>query len=130
MDTDEFRDIGHNMIDMIADYLEHIEDQALFPEVTPRHLDELFNEPLPQEPTEAQDVIRQIQEKLLPFDQIHREVARRIEKGGRFWISTTVLKGQSYFRINPVNFRTRAAHMEALLEEIMRECASVCSSIG
>ena len=76
MDTDEFRDIGHNMIDMIADYLEHI------------------------------------------------------EKSGRFWISTTVLKGQSYFHINPVNFRTRAAHMEALLEEIMRECESVYSSIG
>jgi glutamate/tyrosine decarboxylase-like PLP-dependent enzyme len=63
------------------------------------------------------------------LDQIHREVARRIEKGGRFWISTTVLKGQSYFRINPVNFRTRAAHMEALLEEIRRECESVRSSI-
>ena len=67
MDTDEFRRIGHNMIDMIADYLEHIEDQALFPEVTPRHLDELFSEPLPQEPTDAEEVIRQIQEKLLPF---------------------------------------------------------------
>ena len=67
MDTDEFREIGHTMIDMIADYLEHIEDQALFPEVTPRHLDELFSEPMPLEPTSAESVIRQIQEKLLPY---------------------------------------------------------------
>lgn len=33
MDTDEFRKIGHIMIDMIADYLERIEDQALFEEI-------------------------------------------------------------------------------------------------
>jgi aromatic-L-amino-acid decarboxylase len=67
MDTLEFREIGHTMIDMIAEYLEHIEDQALFPEVTPQHLDELFSEPLPQEPTTAEDVLLQIQEKLLPY---------------------------------------------------------------
>ena len=53
---------------------------------------------------------------------IHREVARRVEQSGRFWISTTVLKGQSYFRINPVNFRTRQSHMDALFEMLCEEC--------
>ncbi|MBI4540814.1 MAG: aminotransferase class I/II-fold pyridoxal phosphate-dependent enzyme [Gemmatimonadetes bacterium] len=57
--------------------------------------------------------------------RLHREVARRIESGGRFWISTTVLKGRSYFRINPVNFRTRLEHMDELFTLLRRECAEV-----
>ncbi len=56
---------------------------------------------------------------------LHREVARRVQDGGRFWFSTTVLKGRSYFRINPVNFRTRRAHMDALLAELRSTCQMV-----
>ena len=41
------------------------------------------------------------------LDRLQREVVRRVQLSGRFWISTTVLKGQTWFRINPVNFRTR-----------------------
>jgi glutamate/tyrosine decarboxylase-like PLP-dependent enzyme len=54
---------------------------------------------------------------------LHVEVANRIEKAGHFWISTTELKGRTYFRINPVNFRTRAEHMEELFGTLKRECA-------
>jgi glutamate/tyrosine decarboxylase-like PLP-dependent enzyme len=54
--------------------------------------------------------------------RLHREVARKVEEGGEFWISTTVLKGTSYFRINPVNFRTRLEHMERLLQLLRSEC--------
>lgn len=54
--------------------------------------------------------------------ELHAEVARRVEQGGRFWISTTELKGKSWFRINPVNFRTRTEHMEQLIELLQREC--------
>ncbi|HEX5433748.1 MAG TPA: hypothetical protein VFY05_05890, partial [Candidatus Angelobacter sp.] len=46
----------------------------------------------------------------------------RVERGGRFWISTTELKGKSWFRINPVNFRTRTEHMEQLIELLQDEC--------
>lgn len=53
---------------------------------------------------------------------LHAEVARRIELGGKFWISTTELKGKSWFRINPVNFRTRTEHMEDLIELLKQEC--------
>ena len=56
---------------------------------------------------------------------LHAEVAQRIEKGGRFWISTTELKGRSYFRINPVNFRTRTEHMKELFATLKRECEQV-----
>ena len=53
---------------------------------------------------------------------LHAEVARRVEESGRFWISTTELKGKSWFRINPVNFRTREEHMEQLFTLLREEC--------
>jgi glutamate/tyrosine decarboxylase-like PLP-dependent enzyme len=56
--------------------------------------------------------------------KLHAEVARRIERGGRYWISTTVLRERTYFRINPVNFRTRTEHVEGLFEELTRECGT------
>ncbi|HEY4036856.1 MAG TPA: aminotransferase class I/II-fold pyridoxal phosphate-dependent enzyme [Ktedonobacteraceae bacterium] len=59
------------------------------------------------------------------LSRLHAEVARRIEDGGQFWITTTQLKGKSWFRINPVNFRTRLDHMEALLALLQRECELV-----
>jgi aromatic-L-amino-acid/L-tryptophan decarboxylase len=57
--------------------------------------------------------------------ELHAEVAQRVEESGRFWISTTELKGQSYFRINPVNFRTRKQHMEELFGLLKQECLTV-----
>lgn len=59
---------------------------------------------------------------------LHAEVARRVEQGGRFWISTTELKGKSWFRINPVNFRTRTEHMEQLIQLLQQECGKYVRS--
>jgi glutamate/tyrosine decarboxylase-like PLP-dependent enzyme len=55
--------------------------------------------------------------------RLHHAVARRVEQSGRFWIGTTVLKGRTYFRINPVNLRTRIEHMDELFELLRSECA-------
>jgi aromatic-L-amino-acid/L-tryptophan decarboxylase len=54
--------------------------------------------------------------------QLHARVVERVEKSGKFWISTTELKGKTWFRINPVNFRTRTEHMEQLLALLTAEC--------
>lgn len=62
--------------------------------------------------------------------QLHAEVARRIEQSGKFWISTTELKGKAWFRINPVNFRTRTEHMDQLLAMLEQECHSVLQGRG
>jgi len=45
-----------------------------------------------------------------------------VEQSGRFWISTTELKGRTWFRINPVNFRTREEHVEELFALLGKEC--------
>jgi aromatic-L-amino-acid/L-tryptophan decarboxylase len=57
-------------------------------------------------------------------DALHHRVAASIEKGGEFWIGTTRLKGKSWFRACPVNFRTTLAHMERLMAVLERECAA------
>jgi len=49
-------------------------------------------------------------------------VAQRVEQSGRFWMSTTELKGKTWFRINPVNFRTRQQHMQELFSLLEQEC--------
>jgi glutamate/tyrosine decarboxylase-like PLP-dependent enzyme len=60
--------------------------------------------------------------------ELHAEVARRVEQSGKFWFSTTELKGKTWFRINPVNFRTRTEHMDQVLAFLEQECNSVLQS--
>jgi len=54
--------------------------------------------------------------------KLRRAVAATLERRGRFWISTTYLKGKWWFRICPVNFRTRLDHMSELFESLRDEC--------
>jgi aromatic-L-amino-acid decarboxylase len=70
--------------------------------------------------------IRYVADDLSPeqLAELHAKVARRIEEGGKFWITTTRMKGLSWFRINPVNFRTRIEHMDGLFDLLKRECAA------
>ena len=60
--------------------------------------------------------------------RLHAAVVDRIERAGRFWISTTELKGRTWFRINPVNFRTRTEHMQELFATLKRECRTLAGS--
>lgn len=61
--------------------------------------------------------------------RLHARVVERIEKSGKFWISTTELKGKTWFRINPVNFRTRTEHMDQLLALLEQECCSALNDV-
>ncbi|MHC4992692.1 MAG: hypothetical protein ACYTGC_17110, partial [Planctomycetota bacterium] len=72
-------------------------------------------------------ITRSAAKEMLP--RLHHVVVRRIEEDGAFWISTTVLKGQTWFRINPVNFRTRLEHMDGLMEALIRECERARSEL-
>jgi aromatic-L-amino-acid decarboxylase len=48
-------------------YLERIEERPVFPDVEPAMLNRLFAEPLPEDPSPSAEVLRQIQQKLLPY---------------------------------------------------------------
>jgi aromatic-L-amino-acid decarboxylase len=67
MNQGEFREIGHRVVDLLADYLEHVEEKPVFPNVGPSTLTQLFAEPLPQDSTAFEDVLRELEEKLLPY---------------------------------------------------------------
>lgn len=60
---------------------------------------------------------------------LHNEVASRIEKEGNFWFATTVLKGKTWFRINPVNIHTTIGTMNALFETLQRYCIEAAGKI-
>ena len=64
MDAREFRETGHRVVDLMADYLDGVEERPLFPEVDPAHLEALFDEPIPRQPAPAEDVLREIEEPL------------------------------------------------------------------
>jgi aromatic-L-amino-acid/L-tryptophan decarboxylase len=66
MDAREFQQIGHQVVDLLAEYFEHIEEKPVFPDVEPQFLMKLFDEPLPQAPSPAEKVLRELEEKLLP----------------------------------------------------------------
>ena len=66
MDAQEFRTLGHQVVDLLAEYFEHIEEKPVFPDVEPRDLAALFDEPLPTEGEPAAAVLAEIEQKLLP----------------------------------------------------------------
>jgi aromatic-L-amino-acid/L-tryptophan decarboxylase len=67
MDAKEFRDVGHRVVDLLAEYLDHIEEKRVFPDVEPRKTNELFAEPLPQDPNLMEDVLNELETKLFPY---------------------------------------------------------------
>ena len=67
MDTKEFREAGHRMIDWIAEYLDSIEGRALFPKgADPRAIEALFDEPVPREGTPLATLMGDLDRKLIP----------------------------------------------------------------
>ena len=56
------------------------------------------------------------------LSKLHIQVAERIEKVGEYWFATTVLKGKTWFRINPVNLNTTIETMDALFKTLEVYC--------
>lgn len=67
MDAKEFREVGHRVVDLLSDYLGHIEEKRVFPDVEPKTVNRLFAEPLPQDPSSSQQVLEELEEKLFPY---------------------------------------------------------------
>lgn len=67
MDAREFRDVGHRVVDFLAEYLDHIEEKRVSPDTEPLTTNELFAEPLPQDPSTAEAVLNELETKLIPY---------------------------------------------------------------
>src|SRR5215472_7311874 len=67
MDAKEFGDVGHRVVDLLAEYLDQIEEKRVFPDAEPRTINQLFHEPLPEKGTEPEAVLAVLEKKLLPY---------------------------------------------------------------
>ena len=67
MDAKEFREVGHQVVDLLSDYFGRIEEKRVFPDVEPKVVNRLFAEPLPQNASSSQQVLEELEKKLLPY---------------------------------------------------------------
>src|SRR5690349_15870096 len=67
MQYEEFRSAGHYLVDYITNYLEHVQDRPLFPDVDPEKLYALFEEGVPESPASLSSIQKVLEEKLIPY---------------------------------------------------------------
>lgn len=67
MDAQEFRRIGHRVIDQLADYFDRVDELPVFPQIAPDEVARLFDEPVPERGTPAEDLLAELDEKLIPY---------------------------------------------------------------
>jgi glutamate/tyrosine decarboxylase-like PLP-dependent enzyme len=54
--------------------------------------------------------------------RLHFNVTEKIESEGKFWFATTMMKGKTWFRINPVNIYTKMEHIDELFKTLQSYC--------
>jgi glutamate/tyrosine decarboxylase-like PLP-dependent enzyme len=113
--------LQHYGISQVGEWVDNNVEQA-------RHLHELVEKSnefeSATEPRMSAICIRYVTEGLTyeQLSKLHIDVASRIEKEGNFWFATTILKGKTYFRINPVNIHTTIETMDALFDTLKEYC--------
>src|SRR5688572_31925132 len=66
MSTEEFRRFGHELIDWIADYFEHIEDLPVLAQIEPGDLKAQLPAHPPQKGEAMEDIIRDVDRLIVP----------------------------------------------------------------
>ncbi|XP_069704016.1 histidine decarboxylase [Periplaneta americana] len=66
MDFNEYRKRGKEMVDYIADYLEHIRERRVYPAVTPGYMRQLLPDSAPLEPEPWEDIIADVERVVMP----------------------------------------------------------------
>ncbi|MFB6187658.1 MAG: aspartate aminotransferase family protein, partial [Halobacteriaceae archaeon] len=66
-DPDEFRELGYRVVDLMAEHYAQIQDIDNFPDTTPPEVTDLFDDPLPREGQDPEDVIDEWEERVYPY---------------------------------------------------------------
>ncbi|MBV9496237.1 MAG: aminotransferase class I/II-fold pyridoxal phosphate-dependent enzyme [Acidobacteria bacterium] len=53
-------------------------------------------------------------------DEVNHAIREKLIRGGTAWITSTVLKGQRVLRVTMINPRTTRAHVDRMLEDVLR----------
>lgn len=65
MNPDQFRALGHRVVEMLAEYFEGVGDRPLFPDISPREVEALFDEPLPRVGMDESALLADVESRLL-----------------------------------------------------------------
>ncbi|GBG82765.1 hypothetical protein CBR_g36295 [Chara braunii] len=66
LDPEEFRALGHQTVDLIADYFRDVESFPVLPDVKPGFLSALLEDNAPEDPVKWDKIISDLQTKILP----------------------------------------------------------------
>ncbi|MFB3098513.1 MAG: aspartate aminotransferase family protein, partial [Acidimicrobiia bacterium] len=66
MPFDEVRRHGHDLVDWVADYLETVGERPITPDVEPGDIRALLPESAPEQPEPFENVIRDLDEIIMP----------------------------------------------------------------
>lgn len=64
---EEFKKLGYQVIDIIANYYETIRDVPVFPAISSEALEALFHEPVPFESQDPENIINEWEDKILKY---------------------------------------------------------------
>lgn len=78
MDTAEFRLRGKEMVDLIADYLEKIEQRPVYSNVEPGYLRPLIPSEAPVDPDNYEDIIKDVERVIMPGVSVLFKLIRRV----------------------------------------------------
>jgi aromatic-L-amino-acid decarboxylase len=67
LEPDEFRRLGYQVVDMIAEYYASIDSLPVFPQHTSKEVAQLFDESMPEEGQEADVILNEWTSKILPY---------------------------------------------------------------
>jgi aromatic-L-amino-acid/L-tryptophan decarboxylase len=67
LDPEEFRKLGYRVVDMITDYYASIREVQVFQKATSAEVEKVFDEKLPENEQNPDDILNEWQEKVLPY---------------------------------------------------------------
>jgi glutamate/tyrosine decarboxylase-like PLP-dependent enzyme len=65
LDPQEFQKLGYRVVDLIAEYYSTVRDAPVFPSRTSKEIEDVFNEPLPEDGQEPDGILNEWQSKVL-----------------------------------------------------------------
>ncbi len=64
---DSIREMGYRIVDLIVDHFSRLKDLPVFKYITPKRLDSIFSEPIPEEKKGWNDLLDEIKDKVLAY---------------------------------------------------------------
>ncbi|MCP4573090.1 MAG: aspartate aminotransferase family protein [bacterium] len=66
LDETGLRDMGYAMVDLVVEYLKGLEGRRVYGPLSPKGLDEMFAEPLPEEGVPFKELVRDLRTRVFP----------------------------------------------------------------